>query len=134
MVMPKPLQRAPYTLVLGLLWVGVAGAQDGTGASSEATNTSDSLDTRDIVFASDRLGPDIEIWRMAPDDSNLRRLTHNEGMRDNFPAWSPDRGRIAFLSNRDTSRQGAGIYVMDADGVDVRRLTENQLFVAHPKG
>ena len=33
-------------MVLGLLWVGDAGAQNGSGASSEAPNPSDSLDTR----------------------------------------------------------------------------------------
>jgi TolB protein len=120
--MPKLLQTAVCALVLSLLWVGSAAAQDGTGASSEAPHPSDSLDRRDIVFASERVGSDIEIWRMGADGSNPRRLTHNEGVRDNFPAWSPDRRRIAFLSNRDTSRQGTGIYVMGADGSDVRAV------------
>jgi Tol biopolymer transport system component len=40
--------------------------------------------------------------------------------RDGSPAWSPDGSRIAFYSERDGN---AEIYVMDADGGNVRRLT-----------
>ena len=36
------------------------------------------------------------------------------------PTWSPDGGRIAFLSNR---AEGWDLYVMNADGAEVRRLT-----------
>jgi TolB protein len=40
--------------------------------------------------------------------------------RDGSPAWSPDGARIAFYSERDGN---AEIYVMDAGGGNVRRLT-----------
>lgn len=47
------------------------------------------------------------------------RLTSN-AVADSNPAWSPDGRQIAFAS----SRTGAGdIYLMDADGSNVRRLT-----------
>ena len=37
-------------------------------------------------------------------------------------AWSPDRTRVAFTSNRDGDDE---IYVMDADGSNKQRLTDN---------
>ena len=39
-----------------------------------------------------------------------------------IPAWSPDGRRIAFDSQRDGNRE---IYVMDADGSGVTRLTDH---------
>jgi Tol biopolymer transport system component len=44
------------------------------------------------------------------------------GFYDNFPFWSPDGTRIAFRRRTD---QGQNIYVMDADGQNVRALTES---------
>ncbi|NIM52761.1 MAG: hypothetical protein GTO22_26535, partial [Gemmatimonadales bacterium] len=41
---------------------------------------------------------------------------------DREPAWSPDGTRIAFASNRDGNYE---IYVMDADGSNPVRLTDN---------
>lgn len=117
-------QTAVCTLVFGLLWVGIAGAQDSapTPDRSEASNPPGSLETRDIVFASAREGPDAEIWRMGPDGSNPRRLTQNEGVNDNFPVWSPDGSQIVFLSDRDTTSQGRSVFVMEADGSNVRAV------------
>jgi TolB protein len=37
-------------------------------------------------------------------------------------AWSPDGRRIAFSNDRDGNRE---IYVMNADGSEVRRLTNS---------
>jgi TolB protein len=82
----------------------------------------------EIAFASD-LDGDFEIWlTLAPhasagvnaDGSNLRQLTDNAAM-DISPAWSPDGARLAFISNRDGNDE---LYTMNADGSDVRRLTE----------
>ena len=40
-----------------------------------------------------------------------------------MPSWSPDGERIAFSSYRDN--EWGEIYVMDADGDNQRRLTDN---------
>ncbi len=56
------------------------------------------------------------------------------GAGDNYrPAWSPDGSQIAFISDRDGN---AEIYVMDADGSHLTRLTntsvDEQSFVWRP--
>lgn len=74
-----------------------------------------------IVFESDRDG-NREIYVMEPDGSNPRNLSNHPA--DDFnPVWSPDGSQIAFVSNRK-NEQGCEqcIYVMNADGEDVRLL------------
>ena len=72
-----------------------------------------------IAFQSDRDG-NWEIYSMASDGSNPVNLTNNES-DDTEPAFSPDGSQIAFVSNRaDGDEEGQFIYVMNADGSDVR--------------
>jgi ABC-type sugar transport system substrate-binding protein len=80
-----------------------------------------------IIFDTDRDG-NREIYRMAPDGSQLVNLTNNPAY-DVEPAWSPDGSQIAFVSNRPQKQQEGGnyLYVMEADGSNVRQLTfENE--------
>ena len=72
---------------------------------------------------------------VAPDGSSLRSFPG--GLRGSFPAWSPDGRRVAFTSYRDRNgRQCLGrdycrwlgeLYVVNADGSALRRLTRNRL-------
>jgi len=95
-----------------------------------------SPDGQKIVFDSTRDG-NFEIYVMAADGSNVQRLTHNAKV-DARPAWSPDGQRIVFHSSRDGNSDQPGvlaefeIYVMDADGGNVERLTSNNHFDGHP--
>jgi len=53
----------------------------------------------------------------------VRQLTTTDGtFRDSGPTWSPDGSRIAFVSDRETELEN--LYVMNADGSGIRRLTD----------
>ena len=73
---------------------------------------------------------------MRTDGTDVKRLTNTPG-NDAHSAWSPDGLWIAFTSERGhfkdetalhpSQRQTYGdLYVMRADGTDVRRLTDDQ--------
>jgi len=69
-----------------------------------------------------------EIYVINADGTGLRRLTQN-AVIDGRPVWSPDGGRIAFLSWRygpSAKRPTADIYVMNADGSGQRMLTSTR--------
>jgi Tol biopolymer transport system component len=82
-----------------------------------------------LVFQSDVEGrPKIYAIDLAT--GRVRRLTTDPQYRDENPRWSPDGTRILFRSNRARYQPGAAagepnydLYVMQADGSGVRRLT-----------
>jgi len=74
-----------------------------------------------IVFDSDRDG-NHEIYSMAPDGSNQVNLSNNPA-DDTDPVWSPDGSQIAFTSDRPTDEGGRYIYIMQADGSDVVKVS-----------
>src|SRR5436190_1342493 len=95
-----------------------------------------SPDTFKIVFQSDlsldTLTAHFQIYVMNSDGSNISQLTFADTARDSTgalkdtssnyqPAWSPNGAQIAFASSRDTNSE---IYVMDANGANVVRLTD----------
>jgi TolB protein len=88
-----------------------------------------------IAFCSFRDG-DYDIYTMRPDGSDVRKLTNSHG-NDAHPIWSPDGNWIVFSSSRKGFKDEAmlnewgpqpygDLYVMRADGSDVRQLTDNQ--------
>ena len=86
-----------------------------------------SPDGQRIAFTSYR-DRNHEIYVMNADGSGVARLTDNDAA-DWDPAWSPDGQRIAFYSDRDDGNNRSDgdydIYVMNADGSGVARLTDN---------
>jgi len=98
-----------------------------------------SPDGRRIAFVSGRDG-NSEIYTMNADGSGKRNLTRDRA-RDLFPTWSPDGRRIAFLRGRLYSNNPGGLgvhrfygyhlYVMNADGSGLRRLTRRITFRYH---
>ena len=86
-----------------------------------------SPDTFKIVFMSNRV-PDsthavhYHIFTMNSDGSSESQLTFEDSADSFNPAWSPDGTRIVFASTRDGNRE---IYIMDPNGSNVVRLTNN---------
>jgi Tol biopolymer transport system component len=79
-----------------------------------------------IVFQRDfkpgRGKVDYDLFTMAAEGTDERRLTNSQGVNDAQSNWS-SRGRIAFASDRDGDNE---IYTMRSDGSDVRKLTRNK--------
>jgi Tol biopolymer transport system component len=122
----------------------------GAPSSGFGANPAWSPDGRKIAFMSNRDGND-DIFVVNADGSGLRNLTRrpaNDRKRIGWfsfggPTWSPDGRRIAFQSRRDRPSEleraacrprceREEIYVVDADGSGLRRLTHNWRFDGAP--
>jgi Tol biopolymer transport system component len=67
--------------------------------------------------------PHMDIFEANPDGTDLKRLTDTKGY-DAEGSYSPDGKHIVFASNRNEPATGhCELYVMDADGKNVRQLT-----------
>jgi TolB protein len=64
----------------------------------------------------------VDIWKIRPDGSDAVNLTKGSNANNGFPYFSPDNRQIVFRSGRDGNQE---IYVMNSDGTNVRRLTDN---------
>jgi Tol biopolymer transport system component len=71
-----------------------------------------------IAFTSDRDG-NMEIYLMNADGSGQTRLTNNS-LRDDYPTWSPDGKRIAFVTQSEVL---TSINLMNSDGTNISQLT-----------
>jgi hypothetical protein len=81
-----------------------------------------------IAFRSDETGP-AQIFVMAPNGTGQTNVSNNAGP-DDYPSWSADGTKIAFVSNRDNVT--GEIYVMDARGANQTRITTNDVYDLEP--
>lgn len=128
----------------GLTWLGVAafltavvGLTPRLDAQADTTrvylNPDWSPDGKRIAFESGPNG-NLSIFTIGLDGDDLKRLT-DDTYNDEGPVWSPDGNRIAFYSNRHAERENRPVslqvYVMNADGSDQRRLTDESSALDH---
>ena len=74
---------------------------------------------------------DDQTWTACADLTNAKQLTSVPGRTSGWPVWSPDGSRIAIDTNRnDPSTNDAvdvnDVYTMNADGSDLRKLTDSK--------
>ncbi len=114
--------------------VGEDGTVSGTGfgharvtatAPGGKTSTADVFVVGEIVIGSSRAGTG-KFQLYSAERANLSQLTKLTAATDTAsasdPAFSPDGSRIAFVSQRDGNPE---IYVMNADGTGVTRVTSD---------
>jgi Tol biopolymer transport system component len=89
----------------------------------------------DIAFVGFGRRDDADVFTMKPDGSGKRNITDRPGF-DVSPAYSSDGRRVAFTSSRSeppgfdgNERLFSELYIMDADGSHVRRITDNYGFI-----
>jgi Tol biopolymer transport system component len=89
-----------------------------------------------LVFSSDRVDRDLDLWVIEAGSSEAVRLTTAEGS-DRTPAFSPAGGAVAFASARDNlggiNAQGSNLryydlFVISSDGPVVKELFANDHF------
>jgi hypothetical protein len=97
-----------------------------------------SYDGSRLLFAMRRgKGENFQLFELDADGTGLRQLTSPADAADMDPAYLPD-GRIVFSSTRDVKYCGcnqhiqANLFVMNADGSDIRQLGRNTLYESRP--
>jgi Tol biopolymer transport system component len=82
-----------------------------------------------LTFDSNRADPDptdgraiYDIFKMSPDGTGVVKLTDSKAFNGDS-GWSPNGKRIAFESDRRHHQERTEIYVMNADGTNVRRVS-----------
>lgn len=93
-----------------------------------------SPDSKQLAYSAYRDG-DVEIYVMDVEDA-IQGVAVSRQLTDSLPpiqnlvtSWSPDGSRLAFSSDRDGNTE---IYLMDLDGSNVVRLTNNQTSDTQP--
>jgi Tol biopolymer transport system component len=106
---------------------------DGTGRKKIYAGTHRGLFSTSWAHKGDRIafalggvfqGPEakVELLSLAPDGTDVKKLA-GEG-NNGFPGFAPDGKRLVFRSGRD--RSAKNLYLMNADGSGVRRLTKGK--------
>ncbi len=96
------------------------------------------FDGRKVLLSIRRNAADsYSIYELNTDGSGLRQLTFDNDVSDIDPCYLPD-GRIVFASTRDPKYCGcnrhiqANLFVMQADGANIRQIGRNNLFESRP--
>jgi dipeptidyl aminopeptidase/acylaminoacyl peptidase len=83
------------------------------------------------AYEGEELKANADLWILDVASGVSRRLTANKAS-DTSPAFSPDGGRLAFLSKREGD-PATEIYILPLDGGEAERLTEMPNAVSSPR-
>jgi Tol biopolymer transport system component len=83
-----------------------------------------SPDGHEVVFVSSRDGND-EIYKINLDTQMIDRLTSTPMYAESFPRWSPNGNNITFLSGKNGGSGPLQVFVMDANGRNVKQVTNS---------
>jgi Tol biopolymer transport system component len=100
--------------------MGADGSDDVRITDSRATRAPDWSPDGTTIAYGEPVGRWFHIFAIDPGGGSRTQLSHGSGS-DAWPDWSPDGTRIVF--SRWRPRRGRDLYVMQADGSDLIRLT-----------
>lgn len=81
----------------------------------------------EIVFSAEDKKGTPQIYTMNDDGSNVRRITNfstSDGGVE--PSWSPDGKNIVFSTTLQSTSNGLSLFIMNADGSDLRPMNERE--------
>ena len=81
-----------------------------------------------IAFSS-KSRDNVDIFTILYDGTDLQNITRHPA-KDGSPAWSPDGGQLAFVSDRMAS--SAELFMLNVESKEVIQLTNNHLFETAP--
>ncbi len=111
---------------MGEVYVAHIDGTDETLIDIEPAMVADwSSDGRRIVTTEWDTSPMLRIYTFTPTDIDTQLFTQ-ANLEMGGPVWSPNGSQIAFLG--DTPDEKHGIYVISADGSDIRQLTSSSHF------
>ncbi len=114
--------RAKRPAIAAALLSLIAATLAFTACSSDNGNDDGTPDAPALIVYEANVDGNVDVFTIDADTGETVQLT-SEDKFDGNPAWSPDRMRILFTSNRDNDGTNNDLYTMAADGADVQRLT-----------
>jgi eukaryotic-like serine/threonine-protein kinase len=106
-------------------------ARQVTRQTGQVLTPTSAPDGAEIAFLSDS-GGHGNLWAMSTQTGQLRQLTFETepGVAVGAPVWSPDGRSIAFVSSKGRSGFEFGVWLIDPDGTNLRKVADKGLGMA----